>query len=165
MKVNWYELVRSLLGLKFSVQDVPTLWNVSKVQFAITPFFALVIYMKWTQGSLLGLKMFFFFWAEVWWSAFRLNPWAQLATLPFFTFNPASGYHPDLFTYSFLICPWKAQYTKSSFSFRFPIYQNKNITIPLSDVLSQCTGCFLHSPKCRFWDQDSFVSGLFGKFS
>lgn len=103
-----------------------------------------------------------FFWAEVWWSALKLNPWAQLAscfallsTLPQAVTQIPSQIHS--------LQTWETPNTKSSFSIRFLIYQHNNITIPDSGVLSWCTGCFLHSPWCRSWDKDSFVSGILGK--
>lgn len=58
IKVNWYELVRSLLGLNFYALDVPTYWNVSEVQFATTPSFAGNIFMN--LETITGFQKCFF---------------------------------------------------------------------------------------------------------
>lgn len=56
-KVIWYELIRSLLELRFYAMGVFSHRNVTEIQFTTFPFFVSVALMN--QSSLLDLKNVF----------------------------------------------------------------------------------------------------------
>lgn len=71
---------------------------------------------------------------------------------------------PRCFHISIPYMHWESPNTNISLISKFLIYQNNNIAIPHSGVLSWCTGYFLHYPRYWSCDQDSCVRDIHGLY-